>query len=233
VAELNDWLQLVEGAGRVALILWSHPFSSFCQKALIALYETGLPFVARLVDFGDPASADAFRALWPLAKMPVLVDEERKLTLPESTIVIEHLHRLAPAAGLIPSDPESALMVRLLDRIFDHYIEHPMQKIVGDRLRPPGREDAFGVADAHAQLRVTYGVLEGELADGRHWAASEAFTLADCAAAPGLFYADLVEPFRHGWPKLTAYFDRLTRRPSFARVLREAEPFLPLFPKPR
>ncbi|HVH17045.1 MAG TPA: glutathione S-transferase family protein [Myxococcota bacterium] len=215
------------------LVLWSHPFASFCQKVLVAFYETGLRFEARLVDFGDPASADAFRTLWPLAQMPVLVDDERRLMLPESTIVIEHLHRLAPHAGLIPGDPDAALKVRLLDRLFDHYVQRPMQKIVTDRLRPEGQDDPLGVEQAREQLRTAYGVLEDELADGRRWAIGEAFTLADCAAAPALFYADLVEPFRAGWPRLAAYADRLDLRPSFTRVIREAEPYRANFPKPR
>src|SRR5262245_60145138 len=180
----------------MSLVLWSHPFSSFCQKVLVALYETGLPFEAQLVDFGDPASAKAFRTLWPLAQMPVLVDAERRLKLPEATIVIEHLPRLAPQAGLLPAHPDAARKVRLLDGIFDNYVQRPMQKIVTDRLRPDGQDDPFGVEQAREQLRTAYGVLEDELADGRRFAVGEAFTLADCAAAPALFYADLAEPFR-------------------------------------
>ncbi|HXK21236.1 MAG TPA: glutathione S-transferase family protein [Myxococcota bacterium] len=217
----------------MTLILWSHPFSSFAQKVLIALYETALPFEARLIDFGSEASAAAFRALWPLAKMPVLVDEERGLTLPESTIIIEYLHGLAPAAGLLPRESGAALKTRLLDRLFDHYVMHPMQKIVGDRLRPDGKDDPFGALQAREQLRTAYGVIETELADRRTFASGHAFTLADCAAAPALYYADLVEPFRSGCPRLAAYFDRLLARPSFARVLREAEPYRQNFPKPR
>jgi glutathione S-transferase len=217
----------------MALVLWSHPFASFCQKVLIAFYETALPFKARLVDLGEAASADAFRALWPLAKMPVLVDEERRLVLPESTIVIEHLHRLAPEAGLIPSQADAALRTRLLDRLFDGYVNQPMQKIVTDRLRPAGKDDPFGVDQAREQLRTAYHVIESELADGRPWAVGEAFTLADCAAAPALLYAGHVEPFREGWPRLSSYSDRLAARPSFARVIREAEPYRSLFPKPR
>lgn len=217
----------------MGLVLWSHPFAAFCQKVLIAFYETQLPFEPRLVDFADPASAAAFRALWPPARMPVLVDDARGLTLPESTVIIEHLHRLAPATQLIPDDANAALKVRLLDRIFDHYVAHPMQKVVTDRLRPEGGDDPVGVEQAREMLRTAYGVIEGELADGRRWAAGDGFTLADCAAAPALYYADLVESFRAGWPRLAAYFDRLTARPSFARVLREAEPYRQNFPKPR
>jgi glutathione S-transferase len=215
------------------LVLWSHPFSSFCQKALVALYETGLPFESRFVDFGDPESAAAFRAVWPLAKMPVLVDQERGLTLPEATIAIEHLNRLAPEAGLIPQRDDAALKTRLLDRIFDHYVQHPMQKIVGDRLRPDGRDDPLGVEQARDLLRTTYRVIEDELGDGRPWASGDAFTLADCAAAPALHYAELVEPFRASRPRMRAYWDRLVARPSYARVRREAEPYAGLLPKPR
>jgi glutathione S-transferase len=215
------------------LVLWSHPFSSFCQKVLVALYETGLPFEARLVDFGDPVSAAAFRAVWPIAKIPVLVDDERGLTLPEATIAIEHLHRLAPEAGLLPPADDALLKVRLLDRIFDHYVQHPMQKIVGDRLRPEGRDDPLGVEQARAQLRIAYRVIEDELGAGRPWASGDSFTLADCAAAPALYYAGRVEPFRASWPRLAAYWDRLEARPSYVRARRDAEPYGDMLPKPR
>jgi glutathione S-transferase len=217
----------------VKLVLWSHPFSSFCMKVLVALYETGLPFEARLVDFGDPDSAAAFRAVWPIAKIPVLVDEERGLTVPEATIAIEYVNRLSPDASLIPGDPDAALRVRLLDRIFDHYVQHPMQKIVGDRLRPEGGDDPVGVEQARALLETAYRVIESELGDGRRWASGDVFTLADCAAAPALYYADRVQPFRGHWPAVAAYYDRLAARPSFARALREAEPYADFFPKPR
>lgn len=140
---------------------------------------------------------------------------------------------MAPDAGLIPHDAEAALKVRLLDRIFDHYVQHPMQKIVTDRLRPEGKDDPLGVEQARDSLTTAYGVIERELADGRSWAAGAKFTLADCAAAPALWYADRVQPFRQARPRLAGYLERLEARPSFARVLREAEPYLPFFPKPR
>ena len=211
------------------LVLWSHPFASFCQKVLVAFYETGLRFEARLVDFGDPASADAFRTLWPLAQMPVLVDDERRLMLPESTIVIEHLHRLAPHAGLIPGDPDAALKVRLLDRLFDHYVQRPMQKIVTDRLRPSGQNDTHGVEQAKTQLLEAYKTAEPML-QSKIWAMGDDFTLADCSAAPALFYANTVMPFGRTEQNLSAYLDRLMARPSFARVLEEAQPYFALFP---
>jgi glutathione S-transferase len=214
----------------MALILWSHPFAAFCQKVLIALYETALPFEPRLVDFGDPASADAFRRLWPPARMPVLVDEDRKLTLPESTVIIEHLHRLAPSAQLIPDDAAAALQTRLLDRVFDHYVAHPMQKIVTDRLRPTGKNDPFGVEEAREMLKTSLGMIDQDMASNR-WATGDAFTMADCAAAPALFYADMVAPFRETHRHAAAYLDRLKQRPSYARVLKEAEPYFAMIPK--
>lgn len=217
----------------MVLRLYYHPFASFCQKVLIALYEDGTAFEPELVDLGDPASRAAFAQLWPLAKFPVLRDENRGVTLPESSAIIEYLalHYPGPAA-LIPADPEAALQARLWDRFHDNYIEHPLQKIVGDRLRPAERRDPQGVAEARALLDTAYGILEAGMA-GKTWAAGEAFTLADCAAAPGLFYAEWVHPFTARHPRLAAYFDRLMARPSFARVVEEAKPYRHLFPQER
>jgi glutathione S-transferase len=212
----------------MTLTLHAHPLSSYCWKALIALYETGAEFELTLVDFGDPENAAAFRALWPLAKMPVLVDREHILM--ESSTIIEHLavhHR--GHAHLIPDDRDTAIRVRMLDRIFDNYVMTPMQKIVGDRLRPADARDPHGVAEARRLLDTSYGWLEHELA-GRAWAAGEAFSLADCAAAPSLHYADKVHPFRDRFPALAAYLGRLETRESFARVLEEAAPYRHLFP---
>ena len=168
----------------MTLTLHAHPLSSYCWKALIALYENDTPFTFRLLDFGNEASAGAFRALWPLAKMPVLVDGERVIV--ESSIVIEYLalHHPGPVP-LIPADPDAALEVRRLDRIFDNYVMTPMQKIVGDRLRPADWGDPHGVEEARQLLDTSFGWLERELA-GRTWASGEAFSLADCAAAPSL-----------------------------------------------
>ena len=215
----------------MALTLYYHPFSSFCQKVLIAFYELGVAFEPVVVDLGNPESRAAFAAVWPLAKFPVLRDEARGLTIPESTTVIEYLAQNFPGTTqLVPSDPDLALQARLWDRFYDNYVEHPMQKIVGDRLRPADRRDPHGVAEARALLDSAYRIIETEMA-AKTWAAGEAFTLADCAAAPGLFYAELVHPFAERHPRLGAYFERLMARPSFARVVEEAKPYRHFFPQ--
>ncbi|MDB5719986.1 MAG: glutathione S-transferase [Alphaproteobacteria bacterium] len=214
----------------MAFILHYHPLSSFCWKALIALYEKGIDFTPEIVDFGDPKSTAAFRAIWPIAKMPVLVDSSRGDTVPEASIIVEYLDLHGGGErGLVPADPSAALEVRLQDRFYDHYIHQPMQKIVGDRLRPESRGDPHGVEEARLTIRTAYSLLDGRFAPSP-WAAGEAFTLADCSAAPALFYADKVEPAGSGHASLAAYLDRLKARPSFARVLAEAEPYFGLFP---
>jgi glutathione S-transferase len=213
----------------MSLTLYFHPLSSYCQKVLIALYEAATPFASVVVNFADPQSAEAFRKLWPVGKMPVLRDAARDRTIPESSIIIEYLGQHYPGGtALIPADPDLALRTRLADRFYDLYIHDPMQRIVGDRLRPADNKDPFGVAAAEALLQKSYDLIDAEMA-GRTWAAGDAFTLADCAAAPPLFFANKLLPFgeRHN---LQAYFRRLSRRPSVARAFNEAEPFLKFFP---
>jgi glutathione S-transferase len=215
------------------LVLYGHPLSSYCHKALIALYELGAPFELRLLDKGDPTAMAEFAGLWPMEKMPLLWDEAAGVLLPESSIIIEDLDRRF-GGGLIPADPVLALEVRLQDRVFDQYIHTPMQTLVGDRLRPEGQRDPFGLSLARAQLTTAYDMVERRMAEqdaaGRAWAVGERFTLADCAAAPALFYADKVHSIGPGRPHLAAYRDRLMRRPSYARALAEAEPYFRLFP---
>jgi len=215
----------------MTLRLYYHPFASFCQKALIAFYENGIAFEPEIVDLGDAKSRAAFAAVWPLAKFPVLRDEARGLTLAESSIVIEYLAQTHPGtAQLIPADADLALQARLWDRFYDNYVHVPMQKIVGDRLRPADSHDTHGVAEARTLLDTAYGMIDREMAQ-RTWAAGEDFTLADCAAAPALYYANLVQPLGSEQHHLKAYFDRLMARPSFARVVEEAKPYRHLFPK--
>jgi glutathione S-transferase len=214
----------------MALTLYFHPLASFCHKALIALYENAIPFEPVIVDFADPASEAGFRKVWPMAKMPVLHDEARGRTVAESTIVIEYLdsfHR--GATRFIADDAELAWQTRFWDRFYDHYVQEPMQKIVTDRLRPPGQNDPAGVEQAKAQLREAYRIADPVMRS-RTWAMGDDFSLADCAAAPALFYADLVQPLASQAPALSLYLDRLMARPSFARALREAEPYFALFP---
>jgi glutathione S-transferase len=218
------------------LTLYFHPLASFCHKALIALYENDTPFEPILVDLADERSSAAFKSVWPMAKMPVLRDETRNHTVAESTIVIEYLDACYPGrTRFFPADADLAWQTRMWDRVYDNYVQEPMQKIVTDRLRPDGQNDSFGVERAKTQLREVYALIEREL-EGKTWMMGNAFTLADCAAAPALFYADTVIPFGEEYQNLSAYLDRLMTRPSFARVLAEAEPYFRFFPlerKPR
>ncbi len=215
----------------MSLKLYYHPLASFCHKALIALYEGGIAFQPVVVDLADEASTAAFKAVWPIAKMPVLRDDARNHTVAESTIVIEYLDACY-GTRLVPEDADLAWQARMWDRVYDHYVQEPMQKIVTDRLRPPGTNDVFGVEQAQTRLREIYAIVERQM-EGRTWAVGNAFTLADCAAAPALFYANTVSPFDTAQRNLIAYFDRLMERPSFARVLTEAEPYFSLFPLDR
>ncbi len=214
----------------MTLTLHEHPFASYCWKALIALYERDLPFEAHLV--GDDSDRARLAELWPMASIPVLVDGRAGITLPESTLIVEYLDRLGDAPALIPTDPAAALQARLWDRVIDGHVMTPMQKIVGDSLRPEGRGDPDGVTQARTALDQAYALLDEHLTGGG-WAAGAAFTLADCAAAPSLFYARVV----HRWDEerlanLTRYFTKLTVRPSVARVIDEAREYRHVFPLP-
>jgi len=212
----------------MTLTLYYHPLSSFCWKTLIALYEAQLPFEPRLVNLGDPADRAAFQAVWPLAKFPVLRDEARGETVPESSVIVDYLAQHYPSArSLIPADPDAARRVRLKDRLIDNYIHLPFQQIVGERLRPQGEHDPFGVEQNRARVGEGYGLIE-PMIEGP-WAMGEAFTLADCAALPALYYADYAVNL-DAWPGLRAYLERLKARPAVARVLAEAEPFFQYFP---
>lgn len=213
----------------MSLTFYYHPLASFCWKALIALYEKSVSFRPLLVDLGSKESRDAFAQVWPIAKFPVLRDDARNQTVPESTVIVEYLDQYYPGGPrLIPADPELAWQVRLHDRFFDLYVHVPMQKIVTDRIRPAGRNDPHGVEEARAQLQVSYGMLEASI--GSQWFTGADFSLVDCAASPALFYANKVAPLAPSFPKTAAYLDRLMKRPSFARVLEEAEPYFKYFP---
>jgi glutathione S-transferase len=213
----------------MSLVLYQHPFALYCWKALIALYQRDVPFTAELVE----ADRSALAALWPPASIPVLVDEG--VVVSESSIIVEYLDRYGEAPPLIPADPDEALQARRWDRVVDGYVATPVQTIVGDALRPSGAEDAHGVAAARAALDLAYATLERQL-DGREadgWLAGGDFTVADCAAAPALHYADVVHPLdRDAHPALAAYLDRLLARRSVARVVEEARPYRELFPLP-
>ena len=214
----------------MALTLYLHPLASFCHKVLIALYENDIAFTAQMVDFSDLGSSAALLDKWPVGKIPVLHDTATGRTVPETSVIIEYLQDRYPGpVRLLPDDADAALDVRLWDRFYDLYVSVPMQKIVTDRIRPAGSNDPHGVAEARTLLQQAYGMIEARMS-GREWAVGEAFSLADCAALPGLFFAGIVEPFGTDRPALAAYFERLLARPSVQRTLREAQPYFAMFP---
>lgn len=214
----------------MALELYFHPLSSYCHKVLIALYESDASFVPRSLDLSDPEQRGLLVSLWPAGKFPVLWDTERGRTVPESTTIIEYLAlHWRGAAPLVPDDPALALEVRLWDRVFDLHLQSPMQKIVGDRIRPADQRDPHGVEQARASLATACGIVDEQMRT-RTWAVGERFTMADCAAAPALFYADRVLPLAGRYPHAAAYLGRLRERPAYARVLAEAQPYLAMFP---
>lgn len=212
----------------MTLKLYAHPFSSYCQKALVALYENGTRFEWRLLSHDNPQVLEEFAALWPLKRFPVLVDEDR--TVIEASIIIEYLELHYPGpTRLIPADPMAAIEVRTMDRFFDNYISTPQQKIVFNTLRSEADRDPYGVTEARSMLDSAYGWLDKVMAD-REWAAGDHFSLADCGAAPFLFYADWTHRIDASFANVIAYRQRLLARPSFARAVDEARPYRPLFP---
>jgi glutathione S-transferase len=214
----------------VALELHMHPLSSYSWKVLIALYEAGTEFAPITQDVHEPAARAEFLKLSPFGKIPALRDTGRNADVFETSVIIEYLDQRYPGPEpLIPRDPEIALEARLLDRVFDLHVQETSQKIIHDRLRPESRRDPVGVEQAREQLRHGYAVLERRLA-GRAWAAGAGFSLADCAAAPALFYADLVEPIGNAFPVTSAYLGRLLARPSVARAITGAKAVFHLFP---
>lgn len=212
----------------MALRLYAHPLSSYCWKVLVPLYENGTPF-----EYRSLADADAlaeWSALWPMRRFPVLVDGDRVVF--ESSVIVEHLDvHHAGRTRFIPRDADAALEARLLDRVFDNYVQTPMQKIVADSLRAADAKDPAGVRDAHALLDATYGWLDARLA-GRDWAAGTDFGLADCAAVPALLYAHWMHPIDDAYGTLLAYRRRVLARPACARAVDEARPYRNLFPLP-
>lgn len=215
----------------MSLKLYFHPLSSFCQKVLTALYEKDLPFEKSVVDFMDPVASASFTDIWPIRQFPVLRDEGRGKTIPESSIIIEYLDRYYPGkVQLLPSNPELTLKARQLDRFFDLHVQVPMQKIVTDNFRPEGQNDPFGVEEAKTKLQTAYSILEKDLANTT-WATGDHYTMADCSASPALFYANLSVPLGASYPNVSRYLDRLMNRPSFARAVEEAKPYFNLRPE--
>jgi glutathione S-transferase len=207
---------------------YGHPFSSYCQKVLIALYENDTAFEWRMLGPDDEQAAADFEALWPIKRMPLLVDAGH--TVAEATVIIEYLDLYHPGGvAFLPEDPRAALDVRMMDRFFDNYVMTPMQKIVFDQIRAPEHRNSHDVAEARALLDTAYRWLDGKLSR-REWAACESFSLADCAAAPALFYADWAHPIDPAFAHVHAYRRRLLARPSFARAVDEARPYRAFFP---
>src|ERR1700730_13901467 len=210
----------------MSLTLYAHPFAAYCWKTLIALYENATPFTYRLVE--DAAGWAALESLWPIKKFPLLRDGDA--TIVESSIIVEYLMRRYPGTTrMIPVNDDAALTVRFMDRFFDNYVMTPMQTLVSDRMRTQAERDVKGVANAMKMLDVAYGWLEEERTP-QTWAACSTFSLADCSAAPALFYADWVHPVGDRFPGVRTYRARLLARPSIARTVDEARPYRKLFP---
>ncbi|MGY4067935.1 glutathione S-transferase family protein [Aeromonas caviae] len=205
--------------------LYAHPFSSYSQKVLIALYENATLFEYRNLE--EPEASAELAALWPLKRFPVLLDDGRCIL--ESSTIVAHLqaHHPGPVCLIPPGD--AGLEVHMLDRIFDNYVMTPMQKVVLDALRPAADRDRYGVVEARELLNQIYPWLDQRL-EGRHWIAGADFTLADCAAATSLFYADWAHEIPAGYGRLRAYRARLLNHPSIVRVVEEARPFRHYFP---
>jgi glutathione S-transferase len=208
----------------MSLTLYYHPLASFCHKVLIALYENGCEFEKRIIDLGNETDRAELRAIWPFCKFPVLRDHNRNVA--ETTVIIEYLdHFFAGRDPLIPTDWESALEVRHWDRIVDNYVQGPMQQIVSDQLSGAGAD----LTHERATLETAYGMIDRHMSS-RTWVSGPNFSMADCAAAPALFYASTVQPLPVEFGHLSAYLERLIERPSFRRVLEEAKPYFSLYP---
>ena len=215
----------------MSLNLYFHPLSSFSQKVLVAFYENDTPFEPHIVDLASEASLAEFRKIWPIGKFPVLRDEAKDRTIPESSIIIEYLAQHYPGkTRLLAADAELARQTRLRDRFYDLYVNVPMQKIVTDKLRPGEKSDAYGVEQAKTLLETSLGMIDRDMAE-KTWAMGEVFSMADCAAAPPLYYANMLMPFGDAYSSVQRYLDRLLGRPSFARAVKEAAPYLALMPK--
>ena len=209
-------------------VLYAHPFSSYCQKVLTALYENGTAFEYRLLDHNDPEILADFERRWPIKRFPILVDGDRQVM--EATILIEYLDLHYPGpVRLIPADPDRAIEVRMLDRFFDNYISTPQQRIVFNAIRSEADRDPYGDKEAREMLERAYAWLDRHM-EGRLWASGDTFTLADSGAGPFLFYADWTHAIDPAFTHVHAYRKRLLARPSFARAVDEGRPFRAYFP---
>jgi glutathione S-transferase len=210
----------------VSLELFGHPFSSYTQKVLIALWANETPFQYRVLESDYPENFEALKRHSPFGLFPLLLDGGQPVI--ESTPIIEHLQAHHPGRNEWIPNGEAGRRVRLLDRFFDLHVMSNMQVPVADKLRPEGMQDAFGVKRARVRLHTAYDWLEGEI--GEPFATGEQFTLADCAAAPSLFYADWIEEIGEKRPRLRAYRSRLLEHPAVARAVEEGRPYRSYFP---
>jgi glutathione S-transferase len=211
---------------KMTLTLYYHPLASFCHKVLIALYENRTGFEGRIINLGDAADRAELQSRWPLCKFPVIRDHVRQRDLPETTIIIEYLDRYFPGERpLIPGDWEAALTVRLWDRFCDNYLQGPMQRIVSDRMHSANAD----MTAERATLQTAYAMLDRQLT-AKTWMTGDDFSMADCAAAPALFFVSTLEPIPERYGHLNGYFERLINRPSFARVIDEAKPYFSFYP---
>jgi glutathione S-transferase len=222
----------------MSYVLYTHPLASYCQKVTIAFAELDVPYQAKLVDLGDPDELRAFKALWPTAKIPLLVDSSEGTVVPETSIIIEYIDRHARGGGKLFGQNDAApkagkldagLQARLWDRVVDGYLMAPMQQIVADKLRPEDRRDPFGTSQAYDLIASTYRMLDDRLATSP-WLAGEHFSLADCGAAPSLFYANTLAPLDAQTPHLQRYFERLFERDSVQKAVAEARPYFKFYP---
>jgi glutathione S-transferase len=207
------------------LKLYYHPLSSFCWKATIALHENDTPFEKVVVHLNEEKSRAAFLEIWPIGQFPVIKDEARDWMVPESSIIIEYLDQHYPGrTRFIPTDPDRARQVRMRDRFFDLHVQVPMQHIMDDRWRKAEDKDPILVGKMRTRITAALGMIEEDV--GPNWAMGDDFTMADIAAMPALFYANIAMPFGNDYPKASAYLERLKKRPSVARTLKDAAPFL-------
>lgn len=208
--------------------LYYHPISSYSQKTLMAFHEKGLAFEPSIVNLMDPAAKAEYKAIYPIGKVPLLMDQKEERVIPESSIIIEYIDRHYPGGTkLIPDDPDLARQVRFRDRFLDFYVNDTMSKIFFDGMYPEDKRDPHGVAIAKETLLTAFGILDKEMA-GKTWAMGDTFSMADCAAAPALNYCRMTQPF-DSFPNVSAYLSRLTERPSFQKVMAEAKPYLAAF----
>lgn len=207
----------------MTIALYEHPLSSYAQKAKTAFYEKGVAFESKLLDGSEPVASE-FAALSPLGKFPLVTDGDRVIF--ESTAIIEYLDVAFPdTPPLIPADPMTAVEARMWDRFFDNYFQTPFQRIVGKAI---GRE-VCDELKLRGQLETAYAMLDNHMA-GREWAVGDAFSIADCSAAPALLYADWTHAIPKEHANVWAYRDRLLARPSYARALDEARPYRHMYP---